>query len=857
MRYGESEESLPQRNRIRQLLILVVACLTFASLPLWAQREPVLKQINEPHPYYFREMYLPQLTTGPSAVAWSPDSHSVVYSMAGSLWRQKLDFAVAEQLTASSGYDYQPDCAPDGRWLVYASYANDVVELWALNLETKRTQQLTTGGAVNLEPRFSPDGKRIAFVSTSFNGRFHIFVGQFSDGELKDVQRVTGENRSTLPRYYYSQYDHEISPAWSPDGKEILFVSNRGHIYGTGGFWRMKAEAGAEAREIHYEETAWKARPDFSPDGNRIVYASYLGQQWHQLWVLPSQGGDAFPLSYGDFDNVAPRWSPDGKRIAFISNRSGNTSLWTQTVPGGAQVQLIAKKKRYLKPAGQLNIAVLDHAGHPTAARVFVVGEDKRAYAPDDAWMNADDNFVRSERPFEAHYFHTSGNAELTLPAGRAEVEVMKGFEYRFERQTVTVTAGQKTTLTVHMQPLGVPREAGSQWVSGDVHVHMNYGGAYRNTPSHLVTQAAAESLQIVEDLVVNKEQRIPDIAYFSTKPDPASTATSLLLHGQEFHTSYWGHLGLLNLTQNFLLPGYAAYPNTAAASLFPANANVADMAHAQQGLVGYVHPYDSVPDPAKDASVSHELPVDLALGKVDYIEVTGFAEHKSTAAVWYRLLNCGFHLPTGAGTDAMANFASLRGPVGLNRVYVKVPAGPLKIGTWMDSLKHGRTFATNGPLLGFSLGGKQLGDELALPAGENTVKFTAWLRSFVPIDHLQVICNGAVVRDLKLDGDRERADVEDTIPLSRSGWCLLRAWSEKAEHPILDMYPYATTSPIYVKLAGSSPKPTEDAAYFVAWIDRMIDAAQSNTDWNTEAEKVSVMETLTSARKVYLQMEK
>ncbi len=254
---------------------------------------------------------------------------------------------------------------------------------------------------------------------------------------------------------------------------------------------------------------------------------------------------------------------------------------------------------------------------------------------------------------------------------------------------------------------------------------------------------------------------------------------------------------------------------------------------------------------------MTHELPVDLALGKVDYIEVIGFAEHKSTATVWYRLLNCGFRLPTAAGTDAMANFASLRGPVGLNRVYVKVPAGPLNIGVWLDSLKHGRTFATNGPLLGFSLGGKQLGDELSLPAGENKVKFTAWLRSFVPIDHLQVICNGEVVRDLKLNGDRETADVEDTIPISRSGWCLLRAWSEKAEHPILDMYPYATTSPIYVTVAGSNPKPAEDAAYFVAWIDRMIDAAKSNQDWNTEAEKAAVLETLSSARKVYWQMEK
>ena len=47
-------------------------------------------------------------------------------------------------------------------------------------------------------------------------------------------------------------------------------------------------------------------------------------------------------------------------------------------------------------------------------------------------------------------------------------------------------------------------------------------------------------------------------------------------------------------------------------------------MAHEQHALVGYVHPYDAVPDPAKDASLTHELPVDLALGKVDYIEVVG-----------------------------------------------------------------------------------------------------------------------------------------------------------------------------------------------------------------------------------------
>jgi TolB protein len=848
-----SEHGLEEFLSIRPWVSQLVA-LFLASTPSLAQREPVLKQIAVPHPYYFREMYLPQLTTGPSSVAWSPDSKSVVFSMAGSLWLQKIDSRIAEQLTSGPGYDYQPDWSSDGRWIIYAKYNKDAVELWALDFSSKKSHALTADGGVNVEPRISADGKRVAFVSTSYHGRFHIFVGGIEQGILKDVQRLTGENRSALPRYYYSPFDHEISPVWSPDGSELLFVSNRGHIYGTGGFWRMKAQAGAEARELHYEETAWKAHPDFSPDGKRIVYASYLGQAWHQLWVMPAQGGDAFPLSYGDFDNINPRWSPDGEKIAFISNRGGNTSLWIENVPGGAQWQLLINKRQYLAATGRVRITVLDVDGRETSARVFATGDDGRAYAPDDTWMHADDSFDRSETPFEAHYFHIAGEAELTVPAGRLTIEVMKGFERRLEQQNLVVKAGATTPITVRLRMLELPKEEGAHWTSGDVHVHMNYGGAYRNTPGHLVYQASAENLPIVQDLVVNKEQRIPDIAYFRTTPDPASTSDNLLLHGQEFHTSYWGHLGLLHLTKNFLLPDYVAYPNTAAASLFPTNASVADIAHEQQGLVGYVHPFDTSPDPSKDA-LTNELPVDVALGKVDYIEVLGFSDHKSTASVWYRLLNCGFHLPTAAGTDAMANFASLRGPVGLNRVYVRVADGPLDIEPWLANLKQGRTFATNGPLLGFSLGGREIGDELRLPTGTHDVKFKAWMRSIVPIDHLDLICNGKVARELKLTSNRDTADVEGSVPVTTSGWCLLRASNDKATYPVLDLYPYATTSPIYIALEGSKLQAKNDASYFIAWIDRLTTTASSNQDWNSDKEKTAVMDQLSRARKVYEEM--
>jgi TolB protein len=719
------------------ICFLVILC---GALPGLAQRKPVLQQIDLPHPYYYREMYLPQLTSGPASVAWSPDSREVVFSMAGSLWRQRIDSSVAEQLTDGTGYDYQPDWSPDGRSVIYCSYQKDAIELWLLELPTGRTRQLTEGGAVNVEPRWSPDGKRIVYVSTAYHRRFHIFSADVRNGKLENAARLTEETNSSLPRYYYAAYDTEINPAWSRDGEEILFVSNRGHIYGTGGFWRMKAQPGAEPREIHYEETTWKARPDFSPDGTKIVYSSYLGRQWHQLWLQPANGGDAFPISYGDWDETYARWSPDGTQIAFISNRSGITELWLQSFPGGTQRKLAAAERKYLRPRGRIQLRIVDEKNAPAAARVSVTDESGKFYAPENAWISGDTGFDRSERPFEAHYYPSTGSDTLVVSAGKITIDVMKGFEYAIERETVDARADQTATITVKSTPLSKPskesgpKRGGGQWVSSDLHVHMNYGGEYRNTPAHLVRQAEAENLAIVNNLIVNKEQRIPDIAYAGRQVDAASTAQTLVVHGQEFHTTQWGHLDLLDIRDALLLPGYAGYPGTAAASLFPMDADVSDMGRARGAVVGFAHPFDEDPAniPRGQEDTPEEFAADVALGKVDYLEVMGFNDYRSTAAVWYRLLNLGFRIPAGAGTDAMANFASLRGPVGMDRVYGQVPDGPVKIGTFLEALRNGKTFATNGPLLEFSLGGEGIGGELKFDGPQTAVPFRASLRSIV-----------------------------------------------------------------------------------------------------------------------------
>lgn len=267
---------------VKTLMWLAGAVLVPGLLP--AQREPVLKQIKVPHSYYYREMYLPQLTSGPSGVTWAPDGSELIYSMQGSLWRQKLGSPEARQITSGPGYAYQPDWSPDGHQVVFAHYHNDAIELRLLQLSSGETRPLTSDGAVNVEPRWSPDGARLAFVSSAFQGRWHIFIGGVTQaGTLEHLERITPDRHSGLPRYYYGLHDQYLSPTWSPDGQALIFISNRGHIWGSGGFWRMPARAGGEPRELHYEETTWKARPDLSRDGKRVVYSSYLGRQWHQL----------------------------------------------------------------------------------------------------------------------------------------------------------------------------------------------------------------------------------------------------------------------------------------------------------------------------------------------------------------------------------------------------------------------------------------------------------------------------------------------------------------------------------------------------------------------------------------------
>jgi hypothetical protein len=184
-----------------------------------------------------------------------------------------------------------------------------------------------------------------------------------------------------------------------------------------------------------------------------------------------------------------------------------------------------------------------------------------------------------------------------------------------------------------------------------------------------------------------------------------------------------------------------------------------------------------------------------------------------------------------------------------MNRVFLTADAiAPEKLHA---ALKQGRTFVSNGPLLGLEVGGRHPGDEIALEAA-GSLQYHAALRSLVPVDHLELIYNGKVIASQTLTGARTEADVSGDIAIPASGWLLLRAWNEQADPRVLDIYPYASTSPIYVTVGKAPPNSPADARYFARWLDRVIESASARDDYNNAQEKRATLDYLESARALF-----
>ncbi len=151
---------------------------------------------------------------------------------------------------------------------------------------------------------------------------------------------MTVDHQFPRDRLYFSRYDLHIEPAWTPDGKEIVFVSNQDTPLGSGPLWRMPAERNgmAKARVILREQSLFRTRPDVSIDGKRIIYSSTSSgaRAVHSaLRRIPLAGGAPYKMTFQPHDHFHPRWSPDGEWIAYISNEGGLPQLCLLETYGG------------------------------------------------------------------------------------------------------------------------------------------------------------------------------------------------------------------------------------------------------------------------------------------------------------------------------------------------------------------------------------------------------------------------------------------------------------------------------------------------------------------------------------------
>jgi Tol biopolymer transport system component len=201
--------------------------------------------------------------------------------------------------------------SPDGKRIAYGRPRNagEQCDLYVANGEGTHARRLRHDGWCSDDPAWSPDGRRFAFDRRhpGVNGKTSIWTMNVGGTDLRQVTRG----------------DLDLNPAWSPDGTTIAFV------HGLDGIWLVDADGSNERQLTTREEDD---QPDWSPDGEWIAFSREDGEYqssvsgstryWVDICVVRPDGGDLRRLTRHAGVNVAPTWSPDGKRIVFASDRA-------------------------------------------------------------------------------------------------------------------------------------------------------------------------------------------------------------------------------------------------------------------------------------------------------------------------------------------------------------------------------------------------------------------------------------------------------------------------------------------------------------------------------------------------------
>ena len=828
-------------------LVLFIA-VSFLSVELTAQARfyPAARSGgNYMHNFYFP----PSPSATPWAPDWSPDGEWIAVSMQGSIWKVDLNTGGAYELTYNEAYHSSPDWSPDGQWIIYtADYEHQRIQLEILNTQTGESHMLTDDQAVYTDPVFSPDGSKVAYVSINPSGYFNVYVRGISNGQwVGEPIAVSRDNEYGSNRLYFGSGDMHITPAWLPGGNELLIVSNRSVPLGSGNVLRVPAvEDGIlQATTVLAEQTLYRTRPDVSIDGRRFVYTSTSGSadQFNNLYVQPTQGGEPYKMTFFEHDAFHPRWSPDGEWIAFISNEGGLAQLQLLETYGGKLVRVPMSELHFKRPMGYLKVRVVDEGGDLTHNRIHLQAADGKFYTPNDAYARAG---TRGDQ-----IFHNAGEFTLTLPVGEASLNVVKGFEYLPQSLEVDIEEGAVAQLTVELEQMTDMGAKG--WYSASTHVHANYGGNLHNTLENLMMMSRSEDQDLVLEQVANKDNRILDYQFFvpGGGQHPISEKDQIVVVGQEYRPPFYGHVFMFGMREHLISPFVTGYEGTAVESLYPSNTDMFLKAKAQGAITGYVHPYLGESDPLEgNLGGGKGFMVDAALGTTDALEWSDSAT--SGFYPLYAVWNNGLRVTATGGEDSISSLHRSK-LLGSYRTYVYTGNLGLNMDAWFTGLKRGRAFVSSGPLLEMQVGTSLPGDTVQLPPGGGEVTITGQLRSITELEELALVCNGELVQTFPLRRIDNSLDIDFDHSIERSGWCHLRTEGDSDKRFPLDVgYAQAFTNPIWFQVGDEPIRNPQSVDYAIRWIDKLQELADAWPGWRSEPEKAHVFGQFEQARQVY-----
>lgn len=205
-----------------------------------------------------------------------------------------------------------PVCSPDGNKIAFHSNEGGMIDIWAMSSDGKSINRLTRNNNIEMNPDWSPDGSMIAYQSLPVsNGKetWDIWIMK-SDG--RNARQITFNSGSCM------------NPSWSPDGSALAFESDRDGYVNIMLITNMKDVINAgEPNYFKLTYGKWEDRkPRWSPDGSRIIFQTNRMGNW-DLFEIGADGSDLKPFISTLADEVEPDWSPDGRWIIFSTNEHG------------------------------------------------------------------------------------------------------------------------------------------------------------------------------------------------------------------------------------------------------------------------------------------------------------------------------------------------------------------------------------------------------------------------------------------------------------------------------------------------------------------------------------------------------